>query len=241
MFVRECNTLEYRNIMKFIGYVLADQKNFSEKQQKIYALQTISKAIKQDLQSDLLTELIYSGQSVLPEEIDFSYPLPLYYSDKKGKEICLVEKNTEKITISLNENNVFILPWNYDRFSGAINHINEAGFVYDKQNHMANYYRDVDFCFVYNGLHHTAVATLLKQGKIKADVIDITKLYPLMDVNPDGQFYHISSMKITDENPDFRIAAIYKIARIIWNLKQEKTTMAKKLYAQLQRYTRQLK
>lgn len=40
-----------------------------------------------------------------------------------------------------------------------------------------------------------------------------------MDVNPDGQFYHISSMKITDENPDFRIAAIYKIAMIIWNLK----------------------
>ena len=50
-----------------------------------------------------------------------------------------------------------------------------------------------------------------------------------MDVNPDGQFYHISSMKITDENPDFRIAAIYKIAMIIWNLKQEKTTMAKKI------------
>lgn len=24
-----------------------------------------------------------------------------------------------------------------------------------------------------------------------------------MDVNPDGQFYHISSRKITDKNPDF--------------------------------------
>lgn len=210
---------EYTLMMDTVMRVANDP--CESKEEKLFLLQCICKAIKKDYQADLLTTLLYRGEVHLDPEIQLPLPFPLWFTDQKGEEISLLNLDSPVRRIALSKENIYVLPWRQDRLFSAFKHVREKGFIFNRTNHLAHYFEHIDLCVIYNGRHHTSAGILMGTGEIEAKVYDLTKIYPIMDINQELDLFSVHDGKIYREKLDFRIASLYTISKLCWELENE--------------------
>lgn len=197
---------EFENAMRNIEIMLREEEN---KKDKIILLDFISQVIKEDLKTTLLSHIFYNPPG-FKEDI-LTGVFPLYYYDEKGnycKILCSGEKEIDLASDSV----VVRYPWRLDRLQKCIKIIHKEGFEYHAHNHKAYYFPFIDLCYLYNGLHSSACGVVYRQGKIKADVYDLTELFP--HVYTDGvNWYNLHNKSAIYKVEDFRFAILYEIGR----------------------------
>lgn len=181
--------------------------------EKLILLDYVMDVIKIDMQSEYIVNLFYqhSVNKLNPE------PFPFFYYDENGRKRELISGELQIKTISLKDDYVITCPWNIDRIKDNILNITKNGFKYFSNNHYSYYYSELDLCIVYNGYHSIASGIYNKNGNILAKVISIKPLF--QHIKTDGAyFYNV----YTDERlywiEDFRIAVLFEIAKMKYNL-----------------------
>jgi hypothetical protein len=103
--------------------------------------------------------------------------------------------------------------WDTEKTQQAYADVKNNGFNFDDENHRCTYYPEINMCVVYNGFHHTAMASLLHTGLIKPN--ETCRLEQVYDyVQTDGtDWIDINTKEIICKVFDFRIAAIYELSR----------------------------
>lgn len=194
-----CESYEYNKIMGLLAEHLPEKKVEEQKMLLTY----VADALRKDLQGDQLTKAVdqYCGRGFKLVDL-----FPTHYQDKSGQEQQLfAEKGTlAKKAVDLTKNGVVLLPWQLGRWG----------------KHRACYFKGLDICYAYSGkyLHHLE----RRQGKIMADVIDITPLFACVDTN--GEYWTLRQewQRPIQKVMDFRLAALYQVAMMLEALKQEK-------------------
>lgn len=202
--------MEFTHAMDFVNQTLKYENN---KEDKIIILDFILNVIRKDLQYDTLNTILYSSE-YFTREIRFL--LPIYYYDKDGNEFDIYNEKGYK-DIDLSEECVLVISWNRDRIRNSIKNIYKNDFEYHASNHLAYYFTHIDICHVYNGTHSISSGIGHKKGIIKAKKCDIVGMFE--HVNTDGkQWFNTHNNLVLNEVFDFRIAILYEIAKIKYNL-----------------------
>ncbi len=209
-----CGKYEYGRTLERVEYLL---KEIEIDQNKIDAIEYIMKVIRLDLQSELLTRMIYPKQYKKNNFI--KCPLPRYY-ETEHTVIDLLSKNKTKIDFS--NKTVLSLPYSDIKLINSIKEIAKNGFIFNKENIEATYYKYLDICIIENGFHHTAVAIVDKKGEIEAWEYDTSLIFSKIDINEDVMFYYIDTFKKIKYEPDVRIALLYKLAKMKWEIENNR-------------------
>lgn len=200
---------EYENVMQIIKYEFEDSSTLTE---KLAVLEYIMEAVRQDLQSSLITTVLYSGNHMEKEIFD---PVPLYYKDALGN-VCSIKTDAVK-RIDLTKDSLLILPYCHLKMIKAVKTVLMYGYKYIKTNVMAEYYDGMGITYVYNGLHHTSAAAVDRQGYIEASCYDIAILFD--HIYTDGEnWYNKHTKEKIEPCADFRVAIIFSLAEIKHNL-----------------------
>lgn len=205
--------LEFENTMDFIEEVLKYEKNVED---KIIIIDYILNIVREDLKTDLLTTIIYSGNYVKRE---IYYPFPYECYDSSGKKIQIQTEEKIERDVDLSNDCVLVLSWNRDRLRNSIKNIYRNKFQYHATNHLAYYFTHIDVCYVYNGTHSISSGVGHKKGSIKATEYNISKLFD--HLYTDG----INWLSVHDNSKlgqvfDFRIAILYELAKIKYYLQK---------------------
>ena len=200
---------DYSFTMDYINFTLEFEKSAKD---KIDMIEFFMEMIRKDIQYDLMSKFIYNKM----DNIEISHPFPIDYfidtSDFQNKAILVRE---DKV-VDLSKDTVILLPWDRYAFSVIIKSMLNNGFIYSKTNHRGYYFSDIDLCYVYNGNHSIATGIIKREGQIKVKEYDIKNLFK--DLITDGLHWYINGEKQINEVFDFRIAILYEIAKIKYNL-----------------------
>lgn len=185
-------------------------------EEKLDFIDFIMKAIRLDLQTEVLTSLLYDTQKAnLPQ-----YRLPFPYEVDVDSEIMNLY-NSEKIKIDFSETITISQAFENKKFVRAMHNIATNGFKPNSSNTLATYYKCLDICIIENGYHHTAIAILNRQGSIHSHYYDTSKIFPIIDVDIDGNFYYVSNNEILcPYKSDKKLALLYKLAKQKWIIRQ---------------------
>ncbi len=197
---------EFNNAMQFVQYGL-EGKSVNE---QIIILDYVARLVKKDLQYDLLTKIIYECFEMAFEINQF---FPSVYIDNTGAKQKIEEKRTEKREIDLATDAAIILPWETDRMVRQIVNIAQNGFEYRSDNHWARYYTDLDICYIHNGNHSCSAGIGWQQGKIMANVVDLTPVFECIDTDG-AKWMQIYDDALYEDVFDFRIAILYKVVKM---------------------------
>ena len=179
---------------------------------RIIILDFMINAIKNDLKTDLLSKIFYSKENFKKE---FRYPFPLIYFDKERNELSTSKKVFSEINLATTC--VLVLPWHRKRLCEQIKNIYHNDFINIKSNHMAYYFPYIELCYVYNGKHSISSGIIHNKGTIEVEQYDITELFP--HINTDGRsWYNSHNNEKIGEVVDFRVAIIYEIAKMKYNI-----------------------
>lgn len=147
----------------------------------------------------------------------FNPPFPSRVYDEKENEIEIFGAKTE---VSLESSSIYVRPWNNNRAFDSIIYLSNKDFIYDKDNHGSYYYDDIDLCYVYNGNHSINAGRYYKKGKISSVTCNMVKLYE--HCYTDGlNWYNAHTNQVIATVEDFRLAAIFEIAKKRYNLRNE--------------------
>lgn len=187
---------------------IALEENRTE-EEKTRALDYIIDIIKIDVQTDIISDIIYKDNDESEKFVLFPEN---YYDEKGNKQSRQAEKEANK-EIDFEKDFIISIPWKKERIFEPIRNINKYGFRYRKKKHYAEYYTKVDIGIVTNGGNHSiAVGIHNRKGKIKANEIDITPMFE--HVYSDGiNWYNTHTKEIIEPVQDFRIALIYEITK----------------------------
>ncbi len=203
---------EYNNVIQFTKNAIAQKANIAE---KIDIIDYILSTVKADLQTDLLSAILYSGW-------DLKYindPFPPYYYDEDGNTLCISLDENETKKVDLEGNCVLVLPWNAQRYVSALLNIKQHPFEYDTCNHFSTYYEYINLCYVYNGIHSSSAGVTYKKGYIISKVYHTELLFT--HVYTDGEhWYNIHTNQSIDKVWDFRTAIIYELCRLKYDLEK---------------------
>lgn len=205
-----CPKIEYSFAMDYINYTLELEKNLED---KINMIKFIMGVVKNDIQYDLISKFLYSDM----EEIKITAPIPISLMSKNLHDHDKMILISSDKMVDLSKDTIILLPWDRFRFPDTVRSIYKDEFVYIESNHKAYYYSDIDLCYVHNGNHSITTGIIKKEGIIKADEYDIKGLFK--NLTTDGASWYINN----DKEPlkevfDFRIAILYELARIRYNL-----------------------
>lgn len=192
---------------------LEEEKNVED---KIVLLDYLLTVIREDLQTDILTTIIYSKEHFKGELPTLMFP---YYYDKEGKNHKVNESETPIKVVDLATDCVLVMPWRRDKLKTAIKELKNKVFS-QSGNHIARYYSHIDVCYVYNGLHSTGAAIGHKKGKLKAYEVDVSKLFD--HLHTDGEYWYNSHTNETYKMKvfDFRFAILYELAKMKYRLEE---------------------
>jgi len=208
-------SVSFYNVMKAADYALDINQDIND---KIIALEYLLKAIAVDFTSDIQSRLIYKDYN--KEQIQTHIPFfpSTFYDNDMIEHSFIKECNTDKqILVDLNHDNVLTTPWNMTRFFTSGINIYRNPFVFHQSNHLSYYYSDINICWVHNGLHSTSAGVYHKKGKILSKYCDISPLFN--HIKTDGlDWYCVHSGYKLDKLFDFRIGALFEIAKIKHNL-----------------------
>lgn len=206
---RPCPIGEYSFAMDYVNFVLDLEKSLED---KINMINFFMEVIRKDIQYDLMSKFLYSEMEGI--YIDAPFPLNLMSKDlDEPDKMILIRK--DKI-IDLSKDTIILLPWDRFRFSNTVRSIYKNGFKYMEHNHKAFYYSDIDLCYVHSGNHSITTGIIKREGTIKAEEYDIKRLFSVLTT--DGLNWYINGEKQLNRVFDFRIAILYELAKIKYNL-----------------------
>jgi len=180
---------------------------------KILLLDYISNTIKIDMQTDILSNIIYNpvkGESIeLPQ-----FYIPLSYIDENGKFKEVDISKTADKEIELGKDTVLSYPWNQSRLTDKIKLINKVEFKYYADNHDAYYYPEIGICQVLNGHHSIACGIYHKKGKIWAKTINMQPLFDNIYPKDGANWYSKYDNRIISKIKDFRIGLLFELSNM---------------------------
>ncbi len=151
-----------------------------------------------------------------PTASPFTQCIPCFYTDENGDTIN-IDTGTETM-VDLSCAKLYVCPWKKERTVKNLLDLYNKSFIYDETNHSSNFYTDINLCHVYNGNHSIHIGSYLKKGVIKSDICQTELLYP--HCVTDGLYWYNSHTGAKTSNvTDFRLAAVYSIARLRYELK----------------------
>lgn len=195
-------TVAFRSIMSTADAFLGTKGRSDS--EKITILNYLIDILKVDLCSAGIVE-----PYIIQPSKPFSSPFPKYIYDENGN---IIKTSCGKQEIVLENTDIYVRPWNVGRQFRSILNLKDKEFVYEDFNHFSHYYKDINLCYVYNGNHSINAGRYFKKGKIISECHDITLFYP--HCYTDGvHWYNSHTNGIIDDVNDFRLAAIYELAR----------------------------
>ncbi|CAK7051902.1 DUF6710 family protein [Tissierella carlieri] len=204
---------EFDNTMDFVQDILEYEHNIED---QIIIIDFISNLVKEDLKTDLLTTIIYSEQHF---ERNINFPFPYEYYDKLGNRLTIKPEREVMRDVDLSKDCVLVVSWNRERLRNSIKNIYKNEFEYHDWNHLAFYFTHIDVCYAYNGTHSISSGIGHKKGFIKAKEYDISNLFD--HLYTDGVSWHsVHDKTKLGDIFDFRIAILYELAKIKYNLRK---------------------
>lgn len=202
--------LEYDNAVSFAHKALEEYK---DKYDKIELLDYLMKTIRVDIQYDYLSKIIYQKKPNSLANI-----IPSYYINESNQKSYIYSGNL--IDIKLNDKVVLTFPWEQSRIFRILPVVKKKGFKYMPLNHYSQYYTQLDICYVTNGNHSIMAGIHYSDGVIQSEIFDVALLYD--HLNTDGvSWLSTHSNCILSAVKDFRIAILYEISRIKYNLLEQ--------------------
>lgn len=205
---------EFNNTMDFIQGVLKYEKNT---QDKVIILDFILDIVREDLKTDLLTTIIYSDE-YFKREIDYPFPHECY--DGLGNKVFTWPENDPDKDVDLSKDCVLVLSWDRERLKNSIKNIYKNKFEYHDSNHLSYYFTHIDVCYAYNGTHSISSGIGHKKGLIKAKEYDVSKLFDHLYTDDGLSWYSVHDKSKLGDIFDFRIAILYELAKIKYNLQK---------------------
>lgn len=129
----------------------------------------------------------------------------------------LPEGKAEKAAIDLSKIPTYTAPWEYSRFPSGISSLMAHGFRQDLARNEGIYYPELRFAVMLSGRHHTAWGVFLGSCIQDVSIRSLTAFFPC--VTTDGECFEYrdpSGACRTGKVPDYRFAAMYRIAQIKW-------------------------
>lgn len=194
------------NEIKHLTETVQSFTNGKDKSEQIVIFDYIIKSLIDDACTSKIVEpLIKPTEGVLDE------PLPLFYYDENGNSKSIY--TSKKISVDLTTANIYVRPWSIDKTLDSLLNLSDKRFVYKSNNHFSYYYTDINLCYVHNGNHSINAGRYYKKGTILSDEADTALLYP--HINTDGVYwYNAHTNQIIDGVSDFRIAAVFLVAKM---------------------------
>lgn len=188
----------------------------SDDQDKIELLDYVITVLQNDLKYSLLSEVIYKKQVV-----DLEHRLIPSFVDEFDNVINLHNRCSKFVVdISLVEDCVISVPWDKWRIWDKTSWMLKDPFIRDS-NHQGIYFPELKLCFVLSGHHSIAVGTIYKKGVIKATECSIEPAF--QHLKSDGaNWINIHNNKILEEVKDFRIAALFELAKMKYNMESSR-------------------
>jgi len=204
-----------RNFSSAMDYINLLIRYEPDKNNKILLLNYVLDTIKRDLKSEFQAASIYEFGNL--RYIDT--PFPYFYYDDNNIMQSIITKSDFK-DIDLSKDCVFALPWKLESVINTIKNISYNEFEYMKNNHKSYYFKPVDICYVYNGIHSISAGMNYKKGIIKSRVCDITPLFN--HIWTDGAYwYNVHTNEVKDELFDFRAGLLFEVTKMRYKLKNE--------------------
>lgn len=202
--------MEFNFAVDYVNFVLEMEKSLED---KINMIDFFMEVVRKDIQYDLMSKFLYSEMDRI--FIDAPIPISLMSKDPNEKDKAILVRE-DKI-INLSKDSIVLLPWDRFRFSNTVRSIYKSGFKYMKNNHKAYFYSDIDLCYVHSGNHSVTTGIIKREGTIIAEEYNIKNLFKCLTT--DGLKWYLNREKYT-EVFDFRIAILYELAKIKYNLQK---------------------
>ena len=152
--------------------------------------------------------MIYSGEH---KTVQLRGLFPICFYDEQGnKQSVSITGEIKRIRFS--EDSCVVLPWNRKRLVSGILYLSKTDFKYDKNNHMAYYYPELDVAYIYNGTHSASIGVAKRSGEIDAQVIDIEPLFKHIYTDGEMWFSKYNHSRLCAV-PDFRVAVLFEMAK----------------------------
>lgn len=144
-----------------------------------------------------------------------------------------------EIEIDIQKNNLISVPWQHNRYEVILKKLKNEPFKYDSNNHSARYYDYINITCAYNGLHSLGAGSYLSEGKIIADFVDTTRIFPFINVENDlsftynqpavRAFFEKKEMPLSIEKnlgirvygTDYRLMLIYELSKRKYLMEKE--------------------
>lgn len=221
---------EFNNIMNYIQTafkhdLMENSQGVTEiAKEKIAILDYMLTVIKIDFQYSMFTDSLYKYPDVPIHIWNF---MPTVAYDENGVGINLSCGQTKIVDFSTDC--VISVPWESERMIHSISHIFHDGFDQTAGSYTGTYFELMDVCYITNGLHHTAAGIVNKSGTVNVNVYHTGLAFS--HISTDGANWHNTHTgAILDKVYDFRIAALYEIAKNKYELINQITTKPESLH-----------
>lgn len=180
---------------------------------KVRTIDLVMDMIRNDLESSILTHALYGGR--FPNENLFLLPLTCY--SEKGETISLYQG--KEVFVALNQSCIIShLDSLWGLWCSAI------GLNYDpytEKDYEAWYYPEIDVCYVANGRQKVIAKRWHRTITIKAKEISLMKAFS--SLYTDGEYWlNAHTGETLMKVHDFRIAILYKLAKMSNSIKSDK-------------------
>jgi hypothetical protein len=190
-------------------------ENYSDKRGTdgyIRHIDFVSDLVKSDLQSDCMTRLIYSGETLKRGGLENKGGL-----FEIGERLGININTREKIVLDLGKSYVFTVCWSGQKLFDNVTREGGSPFRDFWGDHTGYYYKTMDYACVVNGVHSVTAALREKRGKLSLMLFDDTPLFER--VVTDGAYWiDAQTFEVLGEVSDFRLALIYSLTRLKYQL-----------------------
>jgi hypothetical protein len=194
----------YSKSIESINRMILDAKEFECKEEEL--IDYLIDLIALDIKHDCLANVIYGRES-----FDLINCFPNEYIDEKWKKQKVVA--SKEVEVDFSKVRTFSIPWNRIRIPKNLAYLRDKKFCFQKNNHGAFYYPEVNICYVHNGRHLASIAISKNDGKIKAEKISLKPLFS--NVRTDGCKWYSTHAEIElGEVSDFRFALLFELAKM---------------------------
>ena len=203
---------QFDEIFIFIQQGLEQQKVIEEKIDLLNYLLTV---LREDLKYSLIAEVIYKKRA-----IDLKHRFIPDFKTQDGEDLNVNRCQTGIIKdISLSDDCVIGVPWAAEQIWKKTSWMLRRPFINDS-NHQAVYLPELKVCFVLSGNHSIAVGVVYRKGLIKANECSIIPAFDHLQTDGEN-WINSHTNEILEPVKDFRIAAMFEIAKMIHQLKME--------------------
>lgn len=213
---KNCFTQAIQSANKLLATRYYAVENKIEERSKTYieALNFMIDVVRKDLVSSWNASVIIYNDDRVFNKIQ---PFPLLDDMRVGDQ-----------TISL-QTDMIVMTWRHESILGAAYWLKDEDFEFQESNHFGYYFKGLDLCIMYNGLHSVAYSTYDKKiGYLNVQAFDVSVLFE--SIYTDGEYWYDRKTKqrLRDsydrEYPpvcDTRFAILFALCQIQYHVKTE--------------------